>query len=224
MRYQEFSGSERRTVLCVRSRRVDTFAEEVLQGYQACVLHDAKLACRKAQLGTFDFYLAIDQRSTDAPLYLWRNIRTFDPNTPFVLVVGQPFSQQPAPAFRAEYDAAVIMQSPDAPEVAAVIQRLLSHAQQRSLEARRMEALAVQTDITERLAVLERRVLLSRQSLARAQEHVMRALAIREFLHSGGTKAHFERYWADTFEDALRDSYARRLGTERVDGEPLPSD
>lgn len=220
MQEQTFLGSARRTVLCVRSRRVDPLADEILHGYEACVLHDAKLACRKAQLGTFDFYLAIDLRSHDAPLYLWRHVRTFDANTPFVFVVSQEFPQHRAPALRDGYDAVVAMDEPDARTVQSAIQRLLSVAEQRSLEARRMEALAVHRDITDRLASLEQRVQLSRQSLARAQEHVMRARAMLEFLRCGGTKAFFERYWPDTFEDALRDSYAQSDDTAPVNRDP----
>lgn len=203
-------SSARPTALCVRSRRTDGFSEALLRPYEACVLHDAKVACRKAQLGVFDFYLAIDFRSNDAPLYLWSHIRAFDPNTPFVLVLAHPFAASSEPAFRRGYDEAVIAPAPHVSDTAAVIARLLAQAELRSIEARSLEARAVQHDIAERLSRLERRVHLSRQSLARAQEHVMRALAIREFLKGGGTRALFERYWSDTFEHALRDSYVPR--------------
>lgn len=203
-------ASTGRTVLCVRSRRADDFTDQLLHRYEACVLHDARLACRKAKLGVFDCYLAIDFRSNDAPLYFWSNIRAFDPNTPFLLVLAHPLAAGTQPAFRRGYDEVVMTPAQHVSDAVAAIARLLAHAERRSLEARSIEARAVQRDIAERLARLEHRVQLSRQSLARAQEHVMRALAIREFLKSGGTRALFERYWSDTFEHALRDSYVRR--------------
>ena len=79
------SGTASRTLLCVRSRRANPFADEVLKRYNSCVVHDAKTACRKARLGAFDVYLAIDLRSAYPAVYLWENIRSFDTNTPFVL-------------------------------------------------------------------------------------------------------------------------------------------
>lgn len=213
IRGSDFLSPAGRSLLCVRSRRVDRFADEVLKPYKACVVHDAKTACRKARLGAFDAYLAIDLRSVHPASYMWENIRSFDANTPFVLVVAKALPLEFEERLQCGYDA-LIVESSDPAHVAGVIQQLLLLAERRSLEARRIEALAVQDDIAERLERLEQRMQLSRQSLARTQEHIMRAHAVREFERCGGTKSFFERLWPDTFEEALERSYTRRMAPE----------
>jgi hypothetical protein len=89
--------------------------------------------------------------------------------------------------------------------VTHVAERLLADAERRSLEARRQETLAIRDDIQERLSRLEWRVQLSRESMTRAQEHVMRAYALQHFTRSGGTRSFFERLWPATYEDVLND-------------------
>jgi len=60
----------RRTILCIRSCRSGVLLDHALAGYECCVVHDARVACRKAKLGAFDLYLAVDPYSPaagDAP-------------------------------------------------------------------------------------------------------------------------------------------------------------
>lgn len=89
----------------------------------------------------------------------------------------------------------------------SVMDTLLRYAAQRALDARVEEAKAVSRELHARLADLSRRVSLSRQSFARAQEHVMRAYGLHAFTRAGGTPASFDRCWQETFDDMLKASY-----------------
>ena len=40
----------------------------------------------------------------------------------------------------------------------------------------------------------------------------MRAHALRTFAEWGGSRSLFDRYWPETFESTLRDSYGARTG------------
>jgi hypothetical protein len=205
MRYfQREDYERRRTVLCVKSRRSGAALETALSTYTCCVVHDAWIACRKAKLGAFDLYLAVDPHSQGAAIECWRGIRAFDSNTPFVFVVRRPLPPDVESALRDGYDAYVIEESGGA-RLRPVMERLIEAAERRSLAARREAALVVRDDIRQRLAKLESRIQLSRESMTRAQEHVMRAYALQHFTRSGGTRSFFERLWPATYEDVLND-------------------
>jgi len=193
----------RRTVLCVKSRRAGTFLESALASYECCVVHDTKTACRKAKLGAFDLYLAVDPYMPNAAVECWQSIREFDGNTPFVFVLRKPLPPAIGHCLVADVDACVLFD--DGPSaLAQCARRLLMLAERRSLEARREQTLVIREVIQERFARLEWRLQLSRQSMARAQEHVIRGYAMQEFTRRGGTKSFFERMWPDAYEDALR--------------------
>ncbi len=199
----EPSYDRRRTILCIRSRRAGPLLERALAEYDCCVIHDARVAFRKAKLGAFDLYLAVDPYSPTAAIECWRGLRAFDTNTPFLFVLRKSLPVAVESALVPGVDAFV--NDSEAPFMLThAVQQLLDAAERRSLEARHEESLAIRNDIQERLARLEWRVQLSRESMARAQEHVLRAYALRDFIHRGGTKSFFERYWPDTYEEAVR--------------------
>jgi len=193
----------RRTILCIRSRRSGVLLERALLDYDCCVVHDTRVAARKAKLGAFDLYLAVDPHSATAAIECWHAMRDFDRNTPFLFVLRRRLPPAIENTLVSGIDAYVLDSEP-ASTVAHVVKRLLDDAERRSLEARRQETLAIRDDIRERLNRLEWRVQLSRESMARAQEHVMRAYALSSFTRLGGTKSFFERLWPDTYEEALR--------------------
>jgi hypothetical protein len=193
----------RRTILCIRSRRPGGVLDRALADYDCCVVHDARVASRKAKLGAFDLYLAVDPHSSTAAVECWRAMREFDRNTPFLFVLRRRLPPVIEDTLVRGIDAHVL-DSEAASTVAHAVQRLLADAERRSLDARREETLAIRDDIRERLNRLEWRVQLSRESMARAQEHVMRAYALSSFTRLGGTKSFFERLWPDTYEEALR--------------------
>lgn len=193
----------RRTILCIRSRRSGPLLDRGLAAYDCCVVHDARVAWRKAKLGAFDLYLAVDPNASAASVECWRGIRQFDRNTPFLFVLRRPLPADVEQQLVPEIDGHVrYTDTPSA--LAQAVRRLIDLAERRSLEARREETLAIREDIQERLTRLEWRVQLSRESMARAQEHVMRAYALQSFVRMGGTRSFFERLWPDAYEEALR--------------------
>lgn len=193
-------------VLCISSKAADPILEEVLRNFRVTAVHDARLALRKGSLGTYDFFLAYDPRGSRAPALLWQHLRRNDVNTPFVMVCGEDMPPDVAPALRPGFDA-VLRYPCNAPDVLRAIASLMAATERRNTHARAEEARTVSDEIRGRLATLEHRVHLSRQSLARAQEHVVRAIALKAFCASGGTRSHFENVWPDVFESALASSY-----------------
>lgn len=184
------------------------------------VLHDGRLALRKARFGLFDGYLAIDSRSETAAVLTWQSIREFDGNTPFVIVTPEALPVDVN--LKSGYDAHLRFPD-DIPMLRSVMDTLLGYAAQRALNARVEEASAISRELHTRLADLSRRVLLSRQSLARAQEHVMRAYGLRAFTSAGGTPASFEQLWSDTFDHMLKRSYdAQSQDVEQGGPSPPP--
>jgi hypothetical protein len=204
---QDWSDRER-TLLCVSSRRAGVMLDRALSNYRCCVVHDTRVACRKAKLGAFDLYLAVDPYSSAAVCECWRAIREFDANTPFVLVVRGSVPVAVQSALSPERDG-VVTDGAGSAVLADTVAALLAAAERRSLDAKREETLAIREDIRARLSRLEWRLQLSRESMARAQEHVMRAYALRSFTRLGGTKSFFERLWPDAYEEALRTSADR---------------
>lgn len=194
-------GHGRAKVLCVRSQAMETLLDEALSVYDTTALHDGRVALRKARFGLFDGYLAIDSRSARAAVLTWQGIRGFDSNTPFVLVTSEALPDDVA--LKAGYDAHLRFPE-DIPMLRSVMDTLLRYAAQRALDARVEEAKAVSRELHARLADLSRRVSLSRQSFARAQEHVMRAYGLHAFTRAGGTPASFDRCWQETFDDMLK--------------------
>lgn len=205
MFFDDAAYDRRRTILCIRSRRAGMLLDRALAAYDCCVAHDARTACRKAKLGAFDLYLAVDPHSSAAAVECWRGMREFDANTPFLFVLRRRLPPAVEAALVPGVDAYVDNSEADS-ALAHAVQRLLALAERRSLEARREETLAIREDIHERLTRLEWRVQLSRESMARAQEHVMRAYALQSFTRLGGTKSFFERLWPEAYEEALRET------------------
>ncbi|HWI14529.1 MAG TPA: hypothetical protein VNT02_09760, partial [Burkholderiales bacterium] len=193
-------------VLCISSKAADPILEEVLRSFKVTAVHDARLALRKGSLGTYDFFLAYDPRGARAPALLWQHLRHNDVNTPFVMVCGEDMPADVAGGLKPGFDA-VLRYPCSAHDILHAISSLMSATERRNAHARTEAARTVSNEIHGRLAALEHRVHLSRQSLARAQEHVMRAIALRSFTSSGGTRSDFENVWLEVFESALRSSH-----------------
>jgi hypothetical protein len=130
-------------------------------------------------------------------------MREFDRNTPFLFVLRRRLPPAIEDTLVQGIDA-YVLDSEVASTVTHVVQRLLADSERCSLDARREETVAIRDDIRERLNRLEWCVQLSRESMAHAQEHVMRAYALSGFTRLGGTKSFFERLGPDTYEEALR--------------------
>jgi CheY-like chemotaxis protein len=210
----------RSRILCVRSNANAPALDVILDRYDVTVVHDGNLASRKARYGVYDCYVAADARTAKAAMYVWNAIRAFDTNTPFVLFAAEALPAEAASQLRPGVDAYVQYPGQDS-ELHIVIEGLLTAAEERSLDARVAETGVIARELNSRLADLSRRVLLSKQSLARAQEHVMRAHALRTFAELGGSRSLFDRYWPETFESTLRDSYGGQ--TDEMRDENLPS-
>jgi DNA-binding response OmpR family regulator len=208
-------------ILCVRSNANAPALDVILNRFDVTVVHDGDLAGRKARFGVYDCYVAADARTAKAAVYVWNAIRAFDRNTPFVLFAAEALPVEAESQLRSGFDAYVRYPG-EGSELHLVIEYLLNAAEERSLDARVAETNAIAGELNTRLADLSRRVLLSKQSLARAQEHVMRAHALRTFSEYGGTRSLFDRYWPEIFESTLRESYgaqARSIPGEQFSAE-----
>jgi hypothetical protein len=206
-----FHGSPVRSanysLLCIGSpRRYEPQLEAVLQRYESRVVRDPAVGFRQAQLAAFDVYLAYGTSEPERILTAWNKIRRFDENTPFVIVGTPAVAAELAGQLRPDYEH-VFTEGYDAMQLVDALDRLLLLAGERGLEARKFAVAHVTEEISERLAHIEQKIYLSRQSFARVQEHVMRAQAMRQFHRYGGTRAFFDRLWPDIFEEALQRSY-----------------
>jgi DNA-binding response OmpR family regulator len=208
-------------ILCVRSNANAPALDVMLGRFDVTVVHDGDIAGRKARFGVYDCYVAADARTAKAAVYVWNAIRAFDRNTPFVLFAAEALPVAAESQLRSGFDAYVRYPG-EGSELHRIIEHLLNAAEDRSLDARVAETNIIAGELNTRLADLSRRVMLSKQSLARAQEHVMRAYALRTFAEYGGTRSLFDRYWPETFESTLRASYGAQ--PQDMPGERSPAE
>lgn len=208
-------------ILCVRSNANAPALDVILSRFDVTVVHDGDLAGRKARFGVYDCYVAADARTAKAAVYVWNAIRAFDRNTPFVLFAAEALPVEAESQLRSGFDAYVRYPG-EGSELHVVIEYLLNAAEERSLDARVAETSVIARELNTRLGDLSRRVLLSKESLARAQEHVMRAHALRTFSEYGGTRSLFDRYWPEVFESTLRESYGAQA--QSTPGEQFPAE
>ena len=201
-------GAANYAVLCVGSEPLHTFFTQTLRHYQSRVVYDLELAFRRALRTSFDIYVAFDAYDPGRTLAAWRKIRRIDPNTPFVLIGPRSFISEVGDELRPGCEALVDETQAEA-LVPEVMQELLLSASERSLHARQFAVARVCEEMDQRLAHLVQKIRLSRHTLARAQENLVRAEAMREFQRHGGAKAFFDRLWPDMFDEALQRS---RLG------------
>lgn len=201
------SSPARPRLLCVHSKAADAVLHEVLRHFDATSVADMGLAVHKASLGAYDAVLTYDTPGARTAVMLWRHMRRGDANTPIVIVCAEYLPAEALAQTKPGFD--IVVRYPcDASSLLRAIRGLLTAAERRNMLAYSEEVKAISEEIRGRLALLEQRVNLSRQSLARAQEHVVRAVALRTFCASGGTRSHFENIWPDVFESALASSYS----------------
>jgi hypothetical protein len=159
-----------------------------------------------ARGGSHHLYLASDDDGQDELVALWRAIRRQDTNTPFVLLLNNPLTSENV-VLRYGFDAAVeVMDGAIALRMAS--DQWLQASEHRAMQARDAEVAAINDELRERLAWLEARVEISRQAIARAEERVLRAVAMRAFLAQGGTQRSFEPLWPDVLNEAIDRSYS----------------
>jgi hypothetical protein len=199
-------GSATYALLCIGSHPRHTFLRRKFGHYQSRVVHDPEVAYRKAQRASFDVYLAFDGNDAGRTVAAWRKIRRVDENTPFVIIGPRSLTGYLAGELRSGFDA-LIDEAEDEALVFEVMERLLLLASERSFEARQYAVARACEEIEQRLSHLEQQLHLSRQALARAQEHLVRAQAMREFYRRGGAKAFFDRLWPDMFDEAVQRSH-----------------
>jgi hypothetical protein len=202
------AGTTTYALLCIGSHPRHTFLRHKLAHYQSRVVYDPEVAYRKAQRASFDVYLAYDRYDAARTVAAWRKIRRIDENTPFVIVGPTSLTASLAGELRSGFDA-LIDEIENEGLVLQVMEQLLLLAGERSLKARQFAVARACAEIEQRLSYLEQQLHLSRQALARAQEHLVRAEAMREFYRRGGAKAFFNRLWPDIFEEALQRSHLR---------------
>ena len=202
------SGTTSYAVLCIGSRPLHAYFNRTLRHYQSRVVHDLALAVRRAQRVSFDVYVAYDADEPARTITAWRKIRRLDENTPFIIIGPRWLLDEIAGELRSGYDA-FLDESGDQASIAELMESMLLFASERSLHARQFAVTRVCEEIEQRFSHFEQKLRLTRHALARAQEPLMRAEAMREFQRRGGAKAFFDRLWPDMLEEALQRS---RLG------------
>ena len=202
------SGATTHAVLCIGSQPLHTYFNRSLRHYQSRVVHDPAVAVRRAQLVSFDVYVAYDAEEPARTVTAWRKIRRVDENTPFILIGRRALLDEITGELRSGYDA-FLDESGDPSSIPEAMESMLLFASERSLHARQFAVGRVCEEIEQRFSHFEQKIRLDRHALARAQEPLMRAEAMREFQRRGGAKAFFDRLWPDMLEEALQRS---RLG------------
>lgn len=195
----------RRSILCVES---DVDSREALRrelhGYECTFACNAYEAMREFHARAFDAFV-LDYWIPDlAGHRLCREIRKSDPNSP-VLFCAKASEAYQGRALRAGADA--YLRKPVVGEaLRAKLAMLLTRADVDSSRAADEAERVLQHEIDRRTAASKdaaQGTVTAIASTRRSIERTARARAYDAFLSSGGTRAHFERWWPVAFEPRM---------------------
>lgn len=185
--------------------------ERALHGYTVTMGDDADAMITVAQRCCYDAYVASDEVSHDRLAAVWQAVRGFDRNTPFLMLLSRPLARHDM-LLRYGFDAAVDI-ADGAMGVRQAIEQLLEAGLDRALEARAEEAVVLHEAIMERFESAALRMGYAGKSMARADEHTLRAHAMAVFEARGGPPSCFNRFWPDMLAEVVSDSRSRSSET-----------
>ena len=189
----------RLSVLCVtHDPRISALHDEALTNYDRSFAETAFKALSAANKAGFDAYILDYWLPDMSGISLCKDIRRLDPRAPIVFHTGAAQDGYRARAIRAGADGFLAGPTQTA-ELLSQIGALLSMTTRQCLRAKRYAERTVQDELRRwRAHALEHSTELSVAAAARAA-HVK---GLNEFIAHGGTRANFERWWAQIFDSA----------------------
>lgn len=186
-------------VLCVQpDPKLRETLQDALAGFQTVLASNALEAIRLVNSSIFDAYVVDYLLPGSSGIHLCRHIRRTDRNTPVCFYAAAVTEEQRKRAFSAGANAYVSASS-GADVLRTELRTLLESAELQSIRARLEEERAIQEELEKRVVIAIDRTEQARELAAQATERAAKARAYVRFTESGGTPAHFERWWAQTF-------------------------
>ena len=186
-------------VLCVQpDPQLHESLQQALEGYRAILASNSLEAIRLQNSAIFDAYVLDYSLPGSSGTHLCRHIRRTDPHTPICFYTSAASEQQRNRAFKAGASAYVCLSAgPDS--LRDELRVMLDIAELQSARAKVDEERAIQEELERRVVLAIDRSQRARELAAEATERAARARAYDRFIVSGGTPAHFERWWAPVF-------------------------
>jgi DNA-binding NtrC family response regulator len=191
----------RRSVLCIGNDvEARAFLEETLAEYELVFAPNAFEAIRSMHARAFDAYVTDFWLPDWAGPQLCRAIREVDPHCPIVLLSATATTQNRQRAMRAGATA-FFCRHEDADDLKPTLRRLLALADAKSLEAKERLEDAVVSEI-ERCRARLPEAPSATDLRGTFVERTARTRGYKAFVESGGSRAHFERWWPQVFASA----------------------
>jgi len=150
----------------------------------------------------FELYLFDEFLPGPSGIDLCREVRKLDMTTPILLL-----SPAGRPGNRCAAYAAGVSAYLDLPtefiKLESTVIGLILQAEAKSLEARCAELAAINAEMNDYLAQIDRRKRKNSQAILRATEHLLKATAYSTFIEAGGARSHFEHLWQDVMGEVL---------------------
>ncbi|HKF54631.1 MAG TPA: response regulator [Blastocatellia bacterium] len=176
--------------VCEACRTLETLRPEL----KFTFAHDFDFGLKLIRLGTFDLYLLSSKLPVGSGIDLCREVRKTDGNTPVAILVNAADPWDTAAVMEA--GASAFLDKPAALfQMESTVIALLRQAETRSLDARIAEIATLRDSIHDRLSILGARITANTERLIYANELMLKAHGFSTFVHSGGTRANFERLW-----------------------------
>jgi DNA-binding NtrC family response regulator len=196
-----FQTVTRRTVLCIgNDAEAGTFLREALSEYEVVAAPNAFEAIRSMHARAFDAYVTDFWLPDWAGPQLCRAIRDVDPHCPIIFWSAAESAQNRQRAMRAGASAYFCKQS-DGEDLKPTLRRLLGLADAKSLEAKARLEHAVVSEIERCRTHLAVRAE-GHEVKGTFVERSARTRGYKAFVESGGSRAHFERWWPQVFGSA----------------------
>jgi DNA-binding response OmpR family regulator len=204
-----------RTLLCVQpDPQLRESLQQGLTDFQAVLASNSLEAIRLVNSSIFDAYVIDYWLPGSSGVHLCRHIRRTDPHTPICFYTAAGTEEQRRRGFSAGANAYVCASS--GPEgLRAELLAVLETSELQSARAKVDEEQAIQEELERRVVVAIDRTEQARALAAQAIESAARARAYARFSVSGGTPAHFERWWPHVFSGVaatLSTSYSESKG------------
>lgn len=198
-----------KTILCVQGGEEDrALLAELLRDYRMVFACNGYESLRELRRGVFDGYVLDSWLSDWSGAQLCREVRKIDPHGPVLFCTAAARMEDRTRAMRAG-GSAYLCKPVDPSRLLAQLRVLLELAELESIRARIDADRATRAELERRAAEVLNRTGESRRSAVRAVERISKAKASIAFLKSGGTKAHFERWWPTLFAGAWAEHSTR---------------
>lgn len=196
------SGPASRSGLCaLPENNSREFLEVAFASQRLVFAHSGYEAMRSLHAGVFDFYVLEFWLPDFSGVALCREIRKVDPSSPIVFCTATDREDARRRALNA--GATAYLCHPVEPQVLRErIKVLLDRVDAASLSAKREEELAIEAELSRRMAAAAARTEHAQALIATATERAARAKAFKVFIESGGTRANFERWWPQVLTTA----------------------